>query len=87
MASTQDNGALGQEFTRQVIDSMGPKTNPRLRTVMGSFIQHIHDFAREVDLTMDEWMMGVNIINQAGQMSNEKRNESQLLCDIIGLES
>lgn len=78
---------LGDEFTQDVVNSMGPKTDPRLRVVMSSFIKHIHDFAREVQLTTDEWMLGVQMINQAGQMSDEKRNEGQLLCDVIGLES
>ncbi|GJD04474.1 dioxygenase [Colletotrichum higginsianum] len=78
---------LGQDFTKQVIASMGKETDPRLRQVLASFIQHIHDFAREVDLTTDEWMAGVNLINWAGQMSNDRRNEGQLLCDVIGLES
>ncbi|KAK2028576.1 dioxygenase [Colletotrichum zoysiae] len=78
---------LGQDFTKQVIASMGEGTDPRLRQVLSSFIQHIHDFAREVDLTLDEWMAGVNMINWAGQMSTDRRNEGQLLCDVIGLES
>lgn len=66
---------------------MGPKTSPRLRELMSSLISHIHDFARETQLTTDEWMIGVNMINWAGQMSDDKRNEGQLLCDVIGLES
>lgn len=81
-----DDG-LGPEFTRTVIESMGPATSPRLREVMSSLIRHVHDFAREVQLTTDEWMAGVQLINWAGQMSNEKRNEGQLLCDVLGLES
>lgn len=36
---------------------------------------------------MDEWAAGVNLINWAGQMSTDRRNEGQLLCDVIGLES
>ncbi|KAI8313587.1 Catechol 1,2-dioxygenase [Colletotrichum sp. SAR11_240] len=88
MGSLQNKDVgLGQDFTKQVIASMGKETDPRLRVILTSFIQHIHDFAREVDLTTDEWMMGVNMINWAGQMSNDRRNEGQLLCDVIGLES
>ena len=79
--------SLGPEFTQQVIDSMGPNTPPRLREIMTSFIRHMHGFARDVQLTSDEWLLGVNMINWAGQMSNEKRNEGQLMCDVIGLES
>lgn len=82
-----ESAPLGQDFTRNVIEAMGPNTSPRLRTVMTSLIQHVHDFAREVDLTMDEWLTGVNMINWAGQMSTDRRNEGQLLCDVIGLES
>ncbi len=74
-------------FTQHVIDAMGPKTSPRMREVMTSLTRHLHDFAREVELTVDEWMAGVELINWAGRMSDDKRNEGQLLCDIVGLES
>lgn len=74
-------------FTNNVINSMGPKTPARLRQLMTGLIQHVHDFARENELTVDEWMAGVQLINWAGRMSDEKRNEGQLLCDVIGLES
>lgn len=74
-------------FTDNVIKAMGPKTDPRMRVVMSSLIRHLHDFAREVELTVDEWMAGVNLVNWAGQMSNDKRNEGQLVCDVLGLES
>lgn len=86
MATTNSN-KLGPEFTKQVIDSMGPNTPPRLREVMTSFIHHMHDFAREVQLTSDEWMLAVDMINWGGKMSDEKRNEGQLMCDVIGFES
>ena len=79
--------SLGPEFTKNVISSMGPNTTPRMREVMGSLIQHLHDFARDVNLTADEWMAGVQMINWAGQMSTDRRNEGQLMCDVIGLES
>lgn len=81
------DAVMGKAFTESVISSMGPKTSPRLQEIMTSLIRHVHDFAREVDLTVDEWMTGVNMINWAGQMSNDRRNEGQLLCDVIGLES
>jgi catechol 1,2-dioxygenase len=84
---TMSENGLGQEFTQKVVDAIGPNTNPRLKEVMSSLIRHVHDFAREVNLTTDEWMAAVQLINESGKMSNEKRNETQLLCDIIGLES
>lgn len=74
-------------FTDAVIAATGPKASPRMRQVMASMIRHVHDFARENDITVAEWMEGVQMLNWAGQMSNDKRNETQLLCDVIGLES
>lgn len=38
-------------------------------------------------LATDEYMAGVSLLNWAGQMSNDRRNEGQLLTDVIGLES
>ncbi len=86
-ASKSRECGLGQEFTDTVIQSMGPKTDLRMREIMGSLIQHLHDFAREVQLTADEWLLGIEFINAAGQMSTPTRNETQLMCDVLGLES
>ncbi|KAF2756422.1 aromatic compound dioxygenase [Pseudovirgaria hyperparasitica] len=75
------------DFTPQVLDSFGPATNPRAKVVLSSLIKHIHDFAREVELTTEEWMMGVQFLNSIGQISTPKRNEGHRICDVIGLES
>jgi len=74
-------------FTDTVINATGPKTSPRMREVMTCLIKHLHDFAREIELTVDEWTEGVALMNWAGQMSNDRRNEGQLVCDVVGLES
>ncbi|KAJ5184809.1 Intradiol ring-cleavage dioxygenase core [Penicillium cf. griseofulvum] len=74
-------------FTDNVINAMGPKTTPRMRKLMAGLIRHMHDYAREEELTVDEWMAGVQMLNWAGQMSDDKRNEGQLVCDVLGLES
>ncbi|RFU26923.1 hypothetical protein B7463_g9430, partial [Scytalidium lignicola] len=86
-AGAKEQPKYDPNFTQNVIQAMGEKTDPRFRQVMTALIKHVHDFAREVDLTVDEWMAGVNLINWAGQMSDNKRNEGQLVCDVIGLES
>ena len=74
-------------FTQNVINAIGPKTSPRAREVLSSLIKHIHDFTRETELSVDEWMMGVQFLNQVGQISDSKRNEGQRISDVIGLES
>ncbi|OIW33449.1 aromatic compound dioxygenase [Coniochaeta ligniaria NRRL 30616] len=74
-------------FTDRVIAATGPKANARLAEIMPSLVRHLHDFARESNLTVAEWIAGVEFINECGRMSTDKRNETQLLCDILGLES
>lgn len=74
-------------FTQRVIDTMGPNMTPRNRQVMSSLLRHLHDFAREVELTPDEWMTGVHFINAVGQISTKTRNEAHRVSDVLGLES
>jgi catechol 1,2-dioxygenase len=74
-------------FTQHCIDTIGPNVSPRNRLVFSALINHIHDFAREVELTVDEWMMGVQFMNAVGQISTATRNEGHRISDVLGLES
>lgn len=78
------NHRFDPHFTQDVIDAIGPKTSPRTRQVMSSLIRHVHDFAREVELTTDEWMLGLEFLTAVG---GAQRAEGQLVSDVIGLES
>ncbi|KAK5017502.1 hypothetical protein LTR60_001907 [Cryomyces antarcticus] len=85
--STKSTSKFDPTFTQAVINATGPKASPRIRKVFASLITHLHDFARENEITVDEWMAGVEMINEAGRMSDDRRNEGQLVCDVLGLES
>ena len=62
-STSKDSASLfDPNFTQNVINSTGPKTSPRLRKIVTSLIQHIHDFARENELTIEEWMAGVDFV-------------------------
>lgn len=87
LPATADVPRYNPLFTQSVIDAIGPGASPRMQEVMPALIRHLHDFAREIDLTVDEWAAGVSLVNWAGQMSTDRRNEGQLLCDVLGLES
>lgn len=75
------------DFTDNVIKTMGPNMTERNRVVLSSLIRHLHDFAREVELSIDEWMAGVHFVNAVGQISTKTRNEAHRISDILGLES
>ena len=38
---------------------MSEGTNPRMREVMGALVRHLHDFAKEKQLTHEEWRTGI----------------------------
>ncbi|RMF35660.1 MAG: hydroxyquinol 1,2-dioxygenase [Alphaproteobacteria bacterium] len=65
----------------------GPDTDPRLRQVMESLVRHLHGFAREVGLTHAEWQTGIEFLERAGRISDDKRHEFVLLSDVLGLSS
>jgi catechol 1,2-dioxygenase len=62
-ASVSKKPVYDPELTEQVIAATGPKAHPRLAQIMPSLIRHLHDFAREVDLTVDEWAAGVQMVS------------------------
>lgn len=55
---------LDPDFTENVINSTGPNASPRMRQIIGPLIRHIHDFAKEVGLTMDEFLAGVELVSE-----------------------
>ena len=78
---TKDN------ITEAFMGYMGDDVNPRLREVLGSLVTHLHDFAKEVNLTHSEWEQGIAFLEKAGEISDEARHEFVLLSDVMGLSS
>jgi hydroxyquinol 1,2-dioxygenase len=73
------------KLTQDIVDAFAGTPDPRLRELMTALVKHILAFAREVDLTPDEWMAGLKFLNATGQISTEKRPEFILLSDTLGL--
>lgn len=73
--------------TSTFLDYMGPDTSPRVRQVLTSLATHLHDFAREVELTHDEWRTAISLVTRSGQITTKERNEFVLLSDVLGLSS
>lgn len=73
--------------TETALDRISECPNPRLKEVMTALITHLHDFAREVKLTPDEWMQGINFLTEVGHITDDKRQEFILLSDTLGLSA
>ena len=74
-----------EQITHNVLDSMAQTPSPRLKQVMTSLISHLHTFIREVELTQEEWTLGIQFLTRTGHMCDEKRQEFILLSDITGV--
>ena len=74
-------------ITQAVIDRNKNTENPRLKTVMTSLVQHLHSFAREVELTEEEWEYGIKFLTDVGQICSDSRQEFILLSDTLGLST
>jgi hydroxyquinol 1,2-dioxygenase len=73
-----------EQITQNVLVSMANTPDPRLKQVMSSLITHLHAFIREVELTQEEWMMGIQFLTRTGQMCDDRRQEFILLSDVLG---
>jgi hydroxyquinol 1,2-dioxygenase len=77
--------ATEENLTDLAVQQWAKCHSPRLRRIMQSLVKHLHGFAREVDLTQDEWLMAVNWLARTGKLSSEKRQEFILLSDVLGI--
>jgi hydroxyquinol 1,2-dioxygenase len=68
-----------------VIDRFADTPNPRLKHILTRLVQHLHDFAREVELTEAEWLQGIKFLTATGQKCDDTRQEFILLSDTLGL--
>jgi hydroxyquinol 1,2-dioxygenase len=78
---TKDN--ITEVFKGYMADDMAPRT----REIMGSLVQHLHDFARETNLTHDEWRQGIAFLEGCAAIETEDRHEFVLASDVLGVSS
>ncbi|MCF6507399.1 catechol 1,2-dioxygenase [Blastococcus sp. MG754426] len=74
-----------ENITDLAVERWATARDPRLAEVMTALVRHLHDFAREVRLTEDEWMAAVQWLTATGKISTEKREEFILASDVVGL--
>jgi hydroxyquinol 1,2-dioxygenase len=73
-----------RDVTKAVLAELAKAPNPRFREIMGAFVRHLHDFAREVKLTEEEFREAMAYIVKLGQVSNETHNEAVLISGSLG---
>ncbi len=72
-------------ITDAVLARHAAATDPRLKQILTSLVNHLHAFAREVQLTEEEWFKGIEFLTRCGHITDDKRQEFILLSDVLGL--
>ena len=73
--------------TDEALRQMAGTDNPRLKQVAEAAVKHLHAFAREVNLTPEEWLLGIQFLTAVGQKCSPLRQEFILLSDVLGLSA
>ncbi len=76
-----------ENITEVFTSYFAKETDPRTREVLSALAQHLHDFARDVNLTHDEWRLGIDFLTRAGEITTPERQEFVLLSDVLGFSS
>ena len=74
-----------ETLTDAVITRLKDVQDPRFKQIVTSLIKHLHAFARDVQLTEEEWFEGIKFLTATGQKCDDKRQEFILLSDVLGL--
>ena len=56
-------------ITQAVLSYYSDSTDPRFMLVLKALIEHLHAFAKETELTHEEWIRGLQFLYDAGQIS------------------
>ena len=72
-------------ITQEAVARWSTTHDPRLRELITKLIPHVHAYAKEVGLTHEEWIGGLNFLARVGQWTNDARGENILLSDVMGL--
>lgn len=76
-----------ETITKAFLGYCSDETDERTMFVLKSMVEHLHAFAKETELTHEEWLMGINFLTKAGEISDSKRNEFVLISDTTGMSA
>ena len=72
------------DLVARVVQSFAASPDPRLRVLMQALTRHLHEFIREVRLTDAELAAAIQFLTEAGDITDENRQEFILLSDVLG---
>jgi catechol 1,2-dioxygenase len=86
MTEAHEKGFFTEENSVEVVTGRNSKArNERLKFAMEVITRKLHEAAKEIEPTQDEWMEAIQFLTRTGQMCNEWRQEFILLSDVLGV--
>jgi catechol 1,2-dioxygenase len=73
-----------KDVTRAVLSELARSPNPRFKEIMSVLVRYLHDFAREVKLTEEEFQAAVGYLVALGKKTTEIHNEVVLMSGSLG---
>jgi catechol 1,2-dioxygenase len=73
-----------KDVTRAVLSELARAPNARFKEIMSAFVRHLHEFAREVKLTEEEFQAAVAYLVALGKKTTETHNEVVLMSGSLG---
>ena len=73
--------------TDAALAQMADTPNPRLKEIIDAAVRHLHAFARDVNLTPEEWLAGIGFLTAVGKACTPVRQEFILLSDVLGVSA
>jgi hydroxyquinol 1,2-dioxygenase len=72
-------------ITVAVVEQFANTPDPRLKEIISSLVEHLHDFVRDVRLSFAEWTRAIDFLTRTGKLCSDTRQEFILLSDTLGL--
>lgn len=72
-------------ITLAVVQQFQGTSDPRLKQITKSLVEHLHGFVRDIELTFEEWQYAIGFLTRTGQLCTATRQEFILLSDTLGV--
>jgi len=76
-----------KDVTEAVLRELERAPDTRFREIMSALVRHLHDFAREVKLTEEEFQAAVHYVAALGKHTTETHNEAVLMSGSLGFST
>ncbi|MGH6816455.1 MAG: dioxygenase [Hyphomicrobiaceae bacterium] len=76
-----------EDVTTAVLGELQRAGDARFREVMSAFVRHLHDFAREVRLTEEEFHRAIGYVAALGRHTTDTHNETMLMSGSLGFSA